>query len=228
MSNIEIIVSRYNEDLKWTTENIFNEFKYVVYNKGINDNFEKTNVKQIININNVGRCDHTYLYHIVTNYNNLADIIVFFPGSLELTNKKERAIQILNGIKKYKTAIFLGESTNSIKNIFNEFKLDNWASSSVKNLEINNESKLELSRIRPYGNWFNYCFGNKIVTNFCYWGIFSIDKRDILQHPIARYANLKNQLSNSSNPEVGHYIERSWCAIFHPIKYTKIFVKKNT
>ena len=47
MSNIEIIVSRYNEDLKWTTENIFNEFKYVVYNKGINDNFEKTNVKQM-------------------------------------------------------------------------------------------------------------------------------------------------------------------------------------
>ena len=26
MSNIEIIISRYNEDLKWTTEDIFNEY----------------------------------------------------------------------------------------------------------------------------------------------------------------------------------------------------------
>jgi hypothetical protein len=67
MSSIEIIVSRYNEDLSWTTENTFNEFKYVVYNKGINDNFEKTNVKQIININNVGRESENYLNYIVTN-----------------------------------------------------------------------------------------------------------------------------------------------------------------
>ena len=44
MSNIEIIISRYNEDLKWTTEDIFNEYKYTVYNKGDNDNFSKINI----------------------------------------------------------------------------------------------------------------------------------------------------------------------------------------
>jgi len=33
MNKMEIIISRFNEDLKWTTEDIFNEYKYIVYNK---------------------------------------------------------------------------------------------------------------------------------------------------------------------------------------------------
>jgi hypothetical protein len=37
MNNVEIIVSRYNEDLSWTQEAPFNLFHYTVYNKGTND-----------------------------------------------------------------------------------------------------------------------------------------------------------------------------------------------
>ena len=40
--NIDIVISRYNEDLKWTLEEPFNEFQYIVYNKGDNEEFEKT------------------------------------------------------------------------------------------------------------------------------------------------------------------------------------------
>ena len=81
---IEIIVSRYNENLEWLNEEPFNKFRYIVYNKGVNDSFEKNNVKEIINLPNVGRCDHTYLYHIVNNFEKLGVINVFFPGSLNI------------------------------------------------------------------------------------------------------------------------------------------------
>lgn len=224
-SYIEIVISRFNEDLKWTTEGIFNDFKYTVYNKGDNDNFEKLNVNKIINIENVGRCDHTYLYHIVTNYNTLLNITVFLPGSLNLGYKKDKAIEILNKIKNYKYAFFIGEYSENIKNKFNDFKLDNWTSTNSQNLEKNNESTLQLSKIRPFGSWFKYYFGNKTVKLFCYWSVFSIDKRDILQHPITRYIILLNQVNQHSNPEVGHYLERSWCAIFHPMKYTNVILQ---
>lgn len=223
--DLEIIISRFNEDLKWTTEGIFNNYKYTVYNKGDNENFEKTNVNKIINIKNVGRCDHTYLYHIINNYDNLSNIIVFFPGSLELVYKRERAIEILTRINYNKTAIFLGEYSENIQIKFNDFQLSNWKSSNNKNLEKNNESLLELSKIRPFGNWFKYYFGNKKINIFCYWSVFSIDKRDIIQHPKYRYIILLNQVNNSSNPEVGHYLERSWCAIFNPMIHTKILLK---
>ena len=100
---MEIIVSRYNEDLLWMLEYPFNKFKYTVYNKGINEDFDKTHVTKVIPLPNIGRCDHTYLYHIVTNFNNLASINVFFPGSLNNSYKKRNAMKILTNIIKYKS-----------------------------------------------------------------------------------------------------------------------------
>jgi hypothetical protein len=227
MDNINIIVSRYNEDLKWTLEEPFNEFKYIVYNKGVNDNFEKTNVIKIINLENKGREGETFLYHIVNNYDNLANINIFFPGSLNIDIKKRRAINILTKIKNnnYKNALLICEYNKNIYDIFKDFKLDEWSSTSQQNTNINNESKLQVSSLRPYGTWYKYYFGNIKANFYCYWGIYSVDKRDIIQHSINRYRILLKQLEVGSNPEVGHYIERSWGAIFHPIRYTKIFIE---
>jgi len=221
---VVIIISRYNEDLKWTIEGIFNEFKYIVYNKGDNEDFEKTNVSKIINLLNVGRCAHTYLYHIVANYDNLADIEVLLPGSLDLEYKRERAIQMLTRVKLDKNAVFIGEYSPDVYSKFKNFKLDNWLSSHGKNASKNKESKLTPCTVRPFGNWFNRYFGNKIqITFFAYWDVFSIDKRDIVQHPVSRYKTFleSDYLDTSSDPEVGHYFERSWCAVFHPMKHTK-------
>lgn len=222
MNNIEIIVARFNEDLIWTCEFPFNRFQYIVYNKGNNDNFYKINVKRIINIKNVGKNDHTYLYHIIENYDNLSNITIFFPGSLNLNYKKTKAIIILNNIIKsnMSSAYFVGDYHPNIKEAFNNFKLDNWKTSDKQNFSLNNESVLQKSKIRPYGNWYTHFFGNTIAqwTTMC--GIFSIDKRDIIQHPIDRYKALLETVNTHSNPEAGHYIERSWGVIFYPLTYT--------
>lgn len=219
--NISIVVSRYNEKLEWTMLEPFNKYKYIVYNKGPNDDFEKQNVEQIINLPNVGREGHTYLYHISTNYDKLSDIIVFLPGSLSLEYKLDKAKKLLENIEQHNAAIFLGEYTTSIYDTFKDFKLEKWQSTSTENKSINNESNLQLSPYRPYGKWYKYLFGNITANWFTYWGIFSISKHDILQHPKKRYELLTDILSRSSNPESGHYIERSWSVIFHPIRYTK-------
>jgi hypothetical protein len=221
--NIEIVVARYNENLIWTKEYPFNRFKYTVYNKGVNDDFEKSNIKKIINLPNVGRCDHTYLYHVVHNYSNLVPITVFFPGSIgENQDKKEKGCKILLNILKYKTAIFLCTHSDNIKHQFKNFTLDKWCCTDKTNAELNSESDLLPAIIRPYGRWYDYHFGNIVVKNWCIHGIFSIHKLDITQHNIRRYIKLLNAVARHSNPEVGHYIERSWCAIFHPLVYTKV------
>ena len=51
---------------------------------------------------------------------------------------------------------------------------------------------------------------------------FAIHKLDIIKHPISRYQNLLAGVERHSNPEVGHYFERSWCAVFHPLKNTNV------
>jgi hypothetical protein len=222
MNRIEIIISRFNEDLSWTQESPFNRFMYIVYNKGNNENFIKTNVKQIINIDNVGKNDHTYLYHIIENYNNLSNITVFFPGSLNLYYKKTKAKLILNNIIKSKLTIayLAGHYHQNIKEEINNFKLDNWKTTDNKNFLLNNESALQKSEIRPCGKWYTHFFGNIQAHWITMCGIFSVDKRDIIQHPIERYQGLLQTVNTHSNPEAGHYIERSWCAIFYPLKYT--------
>jgi len=228
--NIDIIVSRYNEDLKWTIESPFNQFKYIVYNKGDNENFEKINVKQTITVRNVGRCDHTYLYHIVENYDNLNNILVFLPGSINLGNKKNLAIDVINRIinNNCNSAVFVARHLqNGVLDEFKHFQIENWKCTEQQNLSKNNETSLHLSTVRPMGKWFLYNFGNILVPYSNYYGIFSIDKRDIIKHRKFRYEKLVKQLEVGSNPEVGHYTERSWGAIFFPLKYTKIKMVQN-
>jgi hypothetical protein len=221
-NNIEIIIARFNEDLNWIQEYPFNVFKYIVYNKGNNENFNKTNVIKIINLPNIGRCDHTYLYHVIENYDKLANITVFFPGSLNINNKKIKARRILLNIIKsnFTKAYLVGYHCESIKELFKDFYLDNWQCTDKNNLLLNNELILHKSDIRPYGKWYTQYFGNMTVKWVTFLGCFSIDKKDIIQNPIEHYNKFLETVNKHSNPEAGHYIERSWCAIFYPLNYT--------
>ena len=216
---MNIIISRFNEDLAWTLEFPFNQFNYIIYNKGINDTFEKKNVSKVIHLPNVGRCDQTYLFHIVSEYNKLSDTLIFLPGSVDMPHKKIIAVKLLLNILQTKKASFIGGEINSIFHSFKYFSQDEYCCQNPINQELNNESKLCLCPQRPFGNWFlKHNF--KDVNHYCLYGIFSVDKRDIYQHPISRYVQLLKELSVHSNPEVGHYTERAWSSIFGPFKYT--------
>ena len=63
--DIELVVSRYNEDLEWLKEEPFNKYRVICYNKGKNDDFYKPPNMRIVNLENVGREGHTYIYHIL-------------------------------------------------------------------------------------------------------------------------------------------------------------------
>ena len=175
----------------------------------------------VINLDNVGRCDHTYLYHIINNYDNLTDITIFLPGSGNMGAKLNKIKNLIQFIKKHNSAIFLSnEQYTNVKDDLYNFTLDYWSASHGQNRDINPESKLEISKIRPFGKWYECYFNDIHIHHVSYWGIFSVDKRDILQHSKEYYESLIVQLSNSSNPEVGHYIERSWGAVFYPMNNT--------
>ena len=225
-----ICVSRYNEDLSWTLEYPFNQFKYIVYNKGINDLFEKKYVIDVIPLPNVGRCDHTYLYHVVNNYSNLSNIVIFLPGSTNMEYKKRIAIKLLLTVLKTRKALFLGDEKESILQHFHSFSCKEYCCQYPSNRLLNHETALFPCPERTFGNWF-LKHGFEDVTHYCFYGILSIDKRDILQHPLPRYKKLLKELSVHSNPEVGHYTERAWASIFGPLRHTIVellFTPKST
>ena len=84
--NVDIVVARYNEKVEWFGNSMFANHRVICYNKSLDGPDmlgwdHRTAPTHVYNIENVGRCDHTYLYHIVNNYDQLADVTVFLPAS---------------------------------------------------------------------------------------------------------------------------------------------------
>ena len=223
--DILIVVSRFNEDLEWLKEEPFKDYPVLIYNKGINDDFYKPiNLVQIIPLNNIGREGHTYLYHIINYYEKLNNITVFLTGSNDLPNRKDRSKRMIQEIETNNSAVFISTKFDDVKKDLYSFKLDHYEATHQKNADLSKQQKLEPSTIRPFGKWFDTIFGNIIIKNVSFGGIFSISKKDILQHPKSRYEKLIKEFTNHPNPEVGHYFERSWEAVFYPMNNT-IFIE---
>mgnify|MGYP003771233181 CR=1 FL=1 len=230
---IIIVVARYNESLSWTLDYPFNQFKYIIYNKNTNnEDYEKKYVIESETIKNQGKCDHTFLYHIVHNYYNLADITIFVPGCIdELYFKMQKTRLLLEYILKYNRAFFITDycSSTSLYDDFYYFKVDDYRSMTKSNREINENIGFKKSSIRPYGEWFKQNFNNN-SKNISLFGIFSIDKRDIEKIPRKKYFDLMKSLECEEciNDELSHYFEKSWEAIFYPLKHTIIIDYSNT
>jgi len=69
---VEVVVSRFREDLGWTKDLLH---QTTIYNKGNHTNYK------YIRLKNIGREAHTYLHHIIKNYNELKEWTVFCQGN---------------------------------------------------------------------------------------------------------------------------------------------------
>ena len=70
VTNIQFVIARYKEDINYLYK--FKNDNILVYNKGP----EINTTYPVIKLSNVGKCDHTYLYHIIENYDNLQMILL--------------------------------------------------------------------------------------------------------------------------------------------------------
>ena len=237
-NDISLIIARYNEDIDWV--NAYNDIA-IIYNKGnhnINSSFN-----HIINIDNIGREGHTYLYHIINNYNNLSQRVIFTQADPFIHNDT-----LLFGIDNYNNFIDvqpLGRHyakdiippniilSNNI--IITNYGLEYLVIKVNKNLDYCNEYYFDDSGIsniiKSYNNRFNNCKSlienflirsnfpytkqiNKIRYTWC--GLFSVIKEKIIKYNISIYYNLLNELISYDNQsgENGYILEKLWLYIF--------------
>jgi len=92
----DLVIARYKEDISWIDDNnLTDKFNVIVYNKFHNEPITLPNA--------AGRESHTYLWHIVSNYDTLADRTVFCQG-----DPFEHSPNFLNLIGKVNSADKLG------------------------------------------------------------------------------------------------------------------------
>ena len=81
--SIELVVARHEEDLRWL-KRVPASFRISVYNKGATQALPESLIGReemsVESLPNTGREAHTYLSHLTTRFDSLADVTVFCQG----------------------------------------------------------------------------------------------------------------------------------------------------
>jgi hypothetical protein len=212
-----IVLARYKEDIGYIKGDEFKDYEIWIYNKG--DKIEDEDIKKRCNIEelpNVGKCDHTYLYYIINEYDKLPEITIFLPASFYyLNDKKGRVDEMMKELKKNEGKSVLPgyKLHSSVVDSLYSFVLDEWKTTYKQNQD-KDEYRLLKSPIRPFGKWYQKYFNNNSCNFIMYGGIFAVSRDDIKKNPKSKYEELMKYVDNHINPEAGHYIERIWGVLF--------------
>lgn len=214
-SNNIMVISHYNEDLSYLNTEPFSNYNHIIYTKGENSpNFKND---KIIKLPNVGVCVHTYLQYIIDNYDSLPDISIFLPGSCMDNHKKNMTLNTISKVEKTNNSVFYVNKVEDVKKELYNFTLDEWKNTNINNQELNSDTKLRKSEIRPFGKWYEKYFTDIIINGVNYGGIFAVSREHIRNRSKESYKELINLVNKDKNEETAHYFERAFLALFHPI-----------
>ena len=166
----------------------------------------------------MGREGHTILHHIVSRYDSLADVTVFLVGSCGQNRRKraKAAWVALHACTTRDSAFPDVPLDATVHHAFAGFQLGSYASTDGANARVNPESRLLPCPERPFGAWAR-ANGLAPARHTSYNAIFAVSRAHVRQRPKRFYASLLRYLDHHSNPEAGHYLERAWLAVFHPV-----------
>lgn len=208
----QIVISRYNEDLSWVKQIVNEDIEIFIYNKGPKIIEEYSSKVKISDLENVGREAHTYLHHIINNYEELPEKIIFtqaHPDDHVSENFKSDLLDFLNSSDKFK-----------------------YFSKDILEMRIYPDG-VEESGILNGSFWRNkHSLGSCCVTVpfelipqieskkwiFGTGAIFGVSSGSILKNSKEFYQRgldiLEKSLDPTSSPEA-HAFERSWYLIFN-------------
>jgi hypothetical protein len=198
----DFVVSAYKEDLDWLQQ-LPSAWRVVIYSK------HEATKQNAISLPNKGRCDHTYVHHILANYTRLPNVTIFATGSTFTISRKHFMLKHIIEPRLGANFRCIGDT----KWVNPDFCLDEWQSTARENRHAN--SQLVLARVRPFKNWWHARFETQSLPYYAvYGGVFAVSKEAIQSVPISVWQMLLEELSDGENVEVGHYMERAWFHLF--------------
>jgi len=189
--SINIIVARYNENVKWTKQfpNV------IIYNKGVelNDDYNE------LFLNNVGKEGHTYYTYICDNYDNLPEYTIFLQG-----NPFDHSPNIISNLNKY------------INNKELDIDFEFLSEALIVNT-VSDNHRIFGKCMDIYNTWnriFNEVVSGDKELRFGCGAQFIVSKNTILKKPREFYENIVNILGYNIDPNQGHDVERLHHNIF--------------
>lgn len=226
---LDIVVAYYSIPLDWLFQILDNlprnSYRVFVYAKNGVENvkmYEKY-LHKLIELKNIGRCDHTYAYHIIDNYKKDISTTTFFLKDSALRHDSDingtgyTREWIINNLKRSLNGppiFFEGIGlTQNIENLYN-WVIDKYIQSHDQN--FNKDPFITAPKfLRPIQNWAKNVlddenFDIKKISWVAYYGIFCFHSENIKLRPLKTWIRAGVSLSLGPNLEIGHYMERFW------------------
>jgi len=205
-----IVTARYKESVEWLAP-LATHVK--LYNKG----GTAPDLSCVtVDLPNVGRESHTYLQYILDYYDRLPPIVVFTQGDIreELAEQYpgtgKTGCQFL--LELVRSAHEDGQSQNFF---YNERIARPWRATPDLRMFSYKGGRLDTIDM-TLGEWYQSRFGRPYPDSPPWYihALFAVRRERILQHPRALYERLIADVATSTDPEVGHFFEKTWLLLF--------------
>ena len=199
---IEILVSRYAEDVSWlSTIKVARPFRITVVNKG------KPLVWcewPVVELPNVGRCDHTYVHHFFHRFESLEDVTLCIPASAyDIPLKRAKLAAILRRLE-HQDSVFplrLMHAQDLVHETYTCAHPKNRGSSAL------------VAAGCTYDEWWGRFIPVDQSLFVTLHGLFAVDRASVHRHGRAFWGRLDGELSTGDNLQVGHFMERAWYSV---------------
>ena len=184
------VLSKYKEKNNFWHDLLLKNYEVIVYNKSEGENL----------LPNVGREGHTFIHHIVENYENLPDEILFSqydPTDHFSGNKKIHFSHAMENFLNKTLIDYCGIRPTDFDLMVRRRKID-WVDFSKE----------------LFGKFDNNEIYKLIACGSTLNGVFRVSKNAILQNSLSLYKKCLEMLSRGSDPFEGYYFERMWKFLF--------------
>ncbi len=204
MSDYQVVISRYNEDIEWIKT--FDD--YVVFNKGDTVGISEDILNRTFYLPNVGKDLDVIFRYITTHYYSLPSKVAFCQGrfddhyDLSISEFKNKLLSLDNG---YSTLDYRYDRCPPQHSNHPTFNIEHWGTM-IDNYHVDYDLQ----------TWWQQFSGENYVQNqIVFWGcIFCVKRSLIRRRPLSFYQKLHGYFTKCPNPIETHFVERSWANIF--------------
>lgn len=200
---LRFVVARYKENVDWVPELVsrFPGSKCTIYNKGPSIRMVLGTSTRVLEIKNVGRESHTYLYHIIKNYESDEDqITVFLQGHpFDHCKGSELFDRVLSGV----SYLAMGSGFENIGTQL--ITIDG----GVPTFHMKIKDDLEKTSMDLFDKSLPERF------KFSAGALFATTRASISKRPLSFYKKAITFLDSEVNPIRGFCFERLWSLIFN-------------
>jgi hypothetical protein len=162
----------------------------------------------------LGRESETYLHFIITNYDNLPDVVVFTQARLSDHYVGSNSVEFLLDLKNQATKHSLSQNFFTHNDVGNSIYWDKtW---NIQNGQYYLQNNYKDNKPMPFIEWFkrnidpNYPNPMNIYCN----ALFAVRKENIRSRTLDYYKKLILEVNHHINSSEGHFFKRSWYYIF--------------